>query len=182
MGLYCDIIRLTDDSIKKCIELQDNQTELYSFIQNTDPDNWFELDKAWHGIHFIISSYSAATEAKFLLNNGTVLRDYNWEEIYGVSVTDMRLFISDETKKIHSAINIISDIEFQKRYDSKLMIKNNVYPHIWNNSSRVFKLLRLKSTEETTNMEFISYNFSRLKSFIQETSEKQMGIAIKYHQ
>ncbi len=182
MGLYCDIIRLKDESIDKCLELKEKQTELYLFIQNTDPDNWFELDKAWHGIHSVLCTGSTEAETKFLLEKGIILRDYNWEEIYGVSVTDMRAFTREETLKIYSAIYGISDTDFKKMYDPKMMNRKDIYPHIWKESSSLTKFFGVRTKKDQFAQDFITTNFTKLKNFIQETSEKQMGIIIKYHQ
>lgn len=181
MGLYCDIIRLNNEKSDECFRLKEDPSALYAFIQNTDPDNWFELDKAWHGIHFILGLLSNSHEITFLLNSGTVLRDYNWKEIYGISVTDMRAFSAEETLMIHNVISGITDNDFRKTYDPKLLIRNNVYPHIWK-SSRVFEFFGKRSKEDQFAHDFLTSNFIKLKSFILETTEKKTGIIIKYHQ
>ncbi len=182
MGLYCDIIRIPEDKINNCIKLADDQNGLYSFIQDTDPGNWFELDKAWHGISYILSSITVEREAGFLLYEGTVLRKYNWSEIYGVSVTDMRLFDSVQTNKIYNCLSKISKESFRKNYNSEKLAVNNIYPGLWKKESGLSRLLGKVSPSELAAREFLTGNYLRLMEFMRETAGLNTGIVIKYHQ
>lgn len=182
MGLYCDIIMIPDDKIDKCIKLADDQNGLYRFIQDTDPENWFELDKAWHGINYILSSISAEYEAGFLLNQGTVLRKYNWGEVYGVNVTDMRLFDSAQTNKINNCLSKISAEIFRKNYNSGKLAVNKIYPGIWKQVRGIRRLINSLSPSELAAKEFLTGNYLRLAEFISKTAGLRTGIIIKYHQ
>lgn len=182
MGLYCDIIRIPEDKIDKCIKLAGDQNGLYSFIQNTEPDNWFELDKAWHGINYILSSISIEREAGFLLQEGTILRKYNWKEIYGVNVTDMRIFNSEQTDKINNCLSRISSEIFRKNYNPAKLAVNKIYPGIWKTGNGFSRLISRVSPSELAAKEFLSGNYLRLMDFISKTANLKTGIVIKYHQ
>jgi hypothetical protein len=182
LGLYCDIIRLNDEDIIKCLSISDKQEELYRFIQNTDPDNWFELDKAWHGIHFLLTKSIDDPKAAFLLTGGKILRDYNWQENYGIDVSDMRAFLSAETVKVNQVLCKSNLKDLKRSYDPGSLFKNNIYPGIWEKRKYYTSRFIAKYFKVSRSLDYLIYNFEKLQSFISETSEHNKGIIIKYHQ
>lgn len=182
MGLYCDIIRSTDEDINKAAELKDKTEELYNFIQNTDAENWFELDKAWHGIHFLLTESLNEHAAGFLLNDGNILRDYNWSEIYGVNVIDMRSFNSAEAAQFNRLCKTIGSKDLGKYYDPAKMFENNIYPGIWEKKEFFTSRFIAKHFKVSPQLDYLKLNFDKLRVFLDDTEKKKMGIIIKYHQ
>jgi len=182
LGLYCDIIRLKDENIRKAAELKDKTEELYSFIQNTESDNWFELDKAWHGIHFLLTGKLKEQAAGFLINEGSILRAYNWMENYGVDVTDMRSFTPDEVIKINNILTSKESGELKKYYDPAEMHKNNIYPGIWEKKEFFTSHFIAKHFKISPRLDYLINNYEKLRIFINDTTKKEMGLIIKYHQ
>jgi hypothetical protein len=132
MGLYCDLIRLSKGETRKCLELREEEA-VYALVQQDRGADWFDIDKAWHGVHFLFYKFNPfeGSASGFLLTGGKPLNDRNWKDIYGVDVPNMRLFRTDEVKEIAAALAVITAKEFRKRYDPDAMTKNEIDPRVW---------------------------------------------------
>ncbi len=120
-----------------------------------------DLDKAWHGIHFLLTGSASAGEVPldFLLA-GTRVGDIN------VGYGPAKVFRSHEVAVINEALSKITKEEFESRYDSKKMTRQYIYPHeIWDPYG-----------EEEKALAYISEYFDRLKLFISETASNNMGM------
>ena len=154
MGLYCDLIRLSDPEVAKCVELSDEKA-IYALLQHNRSDDWSDIDKAWHGIHFILNrAYSTEAPFDFLLRGGRALNNHNWREAYGVDVPDMHAFDSIQVKEISNALSSFTERGFRKRYDPGAMIQHRIYPGIWEER----KDLILSSSEHICDRETL-YHF-----------------------
>ena len=162
--------------------MKEKTDELYNFIQNTEPDNWFELEKAWHGIHFLLTKNSKTQEAGFLVNNGITLRDYNWAENYGVNVIDMRAFYTVEVSNINKLLAGLTVKEMKKQYDPAEMFSRDIYPAIWEKKEFFTSRFIAKNFKVSRSLDYLITNFEKLQEFISDTARKEMGIIIKYHQ
>jgi hypothetical protein len=87
-----------------------------------------DLDKAWHGIHYVLtgSADAGAAPLDFLLEGGRYVGD---EEIgYGPPWA----FTSAETKNIADALSAVTDDQIAARYDPRAMAAAGVYPEkLW---------------------------------------------------
>jgi hypothetical protein len=180
MGLYCDIIKISDEEILKCHSVKNRQEELYDFLQTRDRADYLELDKAWHGIYFIMTRYSASSKSGFLLHGGEAIQDFTWEDSYGVDVQDMRSFTSAEVLDIHKITSSLTESKFRALYNPKLMNNMDIYPHMWEKRQPGILLARLFHYSVPQN--YIYSYFSLLNKFISEAAGAQKGIVIKYHQ
>jgi len=87
-----------------------------------------DIDKAWHGIHFLLtrSAWEGELPLAFLVCGGTEIGD---EDVgYGPA----RGFDSEQVRAIAKALEAIDPIEFRARFDPAAMTKAQVYPEIWN--------------------------------------------------
>ena len=183
MGLYCDLIRLDDQEIEKCLELN-NQEDIYALIQQNREHDWFDLDKAWHGIHFILNKPYPTEIAplNFILQGGLWLTNRNWEDIYGIDVPDMRAFYSAQVKYIFTALSSVTDREFKYRYDPNIMLKCKIYPYVWEEQKYLFSWILAKYLKFSIHLDYLVFHFKKLQTFIAKTVDHDWGLIIKYHQ
>ena len=184
MGLYCDLIRLSDQDVKKCLELK-SETEIYAVVQqDRATEDWFDIDKAWHGIHFILTRLNPADPKPFdfLLRGGTLLTDRNWQESYGVDAPDMRAFDSAQVKEIGLALSPITARVFRRGYNPDLMEQLAIYPRIWEQRKDRPAWLLAKYLKLSANLDYLVFHFDRLRSFLDGAAERDLGLIIKYHQ
>jgi hypothetical protein len=86
-----------------------------------------DLDKAWHGIHFLLtgSSDEGNPPLDFLIAGGRPVGD---EDVgYGTA----RVFSAAETRGIADALKAISDEQLAARFDPRAMTAKKIYPDIW---------------------------------------------------
>jgi hypothetical protein len=183
MGLYCDLIRLSDQEVKKCFELSDEEA-IYALVQENRADDWFDIDKAWHGIHFILNSpFPADTKPfDFLLRGGTPLTARNWQDIYGVDAPDMRAFDSLQVKEIDTALSTITKKAFRSGYNPTLMAQLEIYPRIWEKQKDRLTWFLAKYLKLSSELNYLVFHFNRLKLFLDGAVERDLGLIIKYHQ
>ena len=87
-----------------------------------------DLDKAWHGIHYVLtgSADAGAAPLDFLLEGGRYVGD---EDVgYGPAWA----FTSAETKNIAAALSAVTDDQIAARYNPRAMAAAGVYPEkVW---------------------------------------------------
>jgi hypothetical protein len=86
-----------------------------------------ELDKAWHGIHYLLTGTAWAGEPplNFLVAGGQAAGDID------VGYGPVRLYSSSDVKRIKVALSAISDDELRSRFRPEEMMKLEIYPEIW---------------------------------------------------
>ena len=122
-----------------------------------------DLDKAWHGVHFLLSGSAAEGSAPldFLVVGGHEVGD---EDVgYGPG----RVFRAAEVAAIHRALRGLSESDLQRRFDPARMTKLGIYPAVWD-----------REEEREDNEAFLLDAFGELKQFIQSAVERKVGILI----
>src|SRR5688572_12485480 len=91
--------------------------------EGTDSD----LDKAWHGIHFLLtgSSDEGKPPLDFLVAGGRPVGDED------VGYGSARVFTAAETRRIADAVKAVSDEQLAARFDPRAMMAKKIYPDIW---------------------------------------------------
>jgi hypothetical protein len=183
MAVYCDLIRLSNQDVRKCMVLTAEQ-DICRLVQQGRGDDWFDIDKAWHGIHFILNSrFSTEIEPlDFLLRGGRLLTPHNWVDIIGMELPDMRAFDSTQVKAIFMALSSISEDEFRRRYQPEVMAARQVYPGVWEEREQFVNWVLAKYLKFSTHLNYLLFHFRQLKAFLQGAVEENMGLVIKYRQ
>lgn len=89
--------------------------------------NSLSLEKAWHGIHFILTGSADAVDSPlaFLLAGG---------EPIGKTTLDTdppRTFWPEQVAALDAALALITEAEFTRRFDPPQMMNAEIYPDIW---------------------------------------------------
>jgi hypothetical protein len=86
-----------------------------------------DLDKAWHGIHYLLTgtAWEGDPPLNFLLAGG--------REVDGIDVGygPARTFSAVETRDIAAALARVSDQELRRRFAPDEMMHLEIYPEIW---------------------------------------------------
>ena len=89
--------------------------------------NLAELDKSWHGIHYLLTGTADETDVPlgFLVDGGTYIGD---EDVgYGPA----RAFTSAEAREIAKALDAVTDDQLRARFAPDAMMRAEIYPEIW---------------------------------------------------
>jgi len=154
MGMIGIFRRLADSDLTS---LLDNPTLVHAYLEQEEPAQGFgpfvelDVDKAWHGIHFLLTGTPWAGEApwNFALAGGSTIGD---EEVgYG----PVRGFTSRQVRDIASALESLSPEELSQRFDPKAMMEAEIYPEIWD-----------RPTEEDDTRAYLTNYYGSLRDFI----------------
>ncbi len=96
-----------------------------------DEGELLDLDKSWHGIHFLLTETAWEGEAplNFVVGGGTEIAGQD------VGYGPARAFRSDEVRIISQALERVSTEELCARFDPDAMRAAEVYPDIWESPS-----------------------------------------------
>ena len=120
-----------------------------------------DLDKSWHGIHFLLTGTASEGEfpLSFLIHGGAQIGDV--EVGYGPA----RALRSSEVKEVNGALSVIDEQTLRTRFDPIKMSELGIYPEIWE-----------RDGDEA--MEYLEENFRVLTDFINRAADKNLGIVI----
>ena len=122
-----------------------------------------DLDKAWHGIHFLLTGAGWAGEPPidFLVAGGQAV---GAEDLgYGPG----RVFSSADVRRIHAVVAAISDEELTRRYSPAAMEEADIYPRIWD-----------RPPEAGDAREYVLSYVTTLREFLGNASRRGMGMLV----
>jgi hypothetical protein len=158
MGMVCTLVEVDEDQISKLPAdpeyVVDFIEELYEEIGGVD------LDKAWHGIHFLLtgSAWEGEEPLCYLVKGG---------EWIGFEDEGARVLRPDQIADWANALSTISSDDLRKRYVPSAMTKAEIYPEIWD-----------RAEEEEGNLEYLLENYDILCSFLEQTKKENKGAII----
>ena len=125
------------------------------------PSETFDVDKAWHGIHFLLTNdpWEGNGPLAFILHGGTEIES-------GDADGNPHGFSASEVKAIAAALKDITPEELFAKADQAEFTANDIYPNIW---------------ERETKEECIGYvteYFRELKQFIQKLADSNRGMIV----
>jgi hypothetical protein len=93
----------------------------------SDEGEVVDLDKAWHGIHYLLTGTAWAGDPplNFLVTGG---HELGTEE---VGIGPARTLTSAETREVARALAQITDEELRARFAPREMMRLEIYPEIW---------------------------------------------------
>jgi len=110
--------------------LQHDPSQLDEFLFPNDgddePDRTMDTDKAWHGIHFILSAIAGTSDSAL---RSTILGGSPLGEDLGYGPA--RILQPAEVGEIASALAGVSDADFTAAFDPAAMDSADIYPQIW---------------------------------------------------
>jgi hypothetical protein len=120
-----------------------------------------DLDKAWHGIHYMLTQTAWEGEAplNFLVSGGTPVGDVD------VGYGPARAFSAAEVRAICVALRPIDDAFLRERFNPAEMMGLEIYPQIWD-----------RDPADDDTFGYCAEYFGSLKAFIETASERNMGL------
>jgi hypothetical protein len=118
-----------------------------------------DLDKAWHGIHYLLtgSAWEGDAPLNFLLHGGEPLGDEDGDELVP------RVFDNAEVRQVDAALSPLDANWLRGRYDPQAMQAQDIYPDIW---------------DQDEALPFCLEHFGALKDFVAQTARQERGMVI----
>lgn len=114
----------------KLDELYQNSEAISAFLYETNQDKIIDIDKAWQGIHFILTGDPFGGDAPLAnaVMGGTPIGEKD------VGVGPARGLATSEVAKAAAALQAIDENEFKKRFNLEELASNDIYPNVWEDS------------------------------------------------
>lgn len=121
----------------------------------------FDVDKAWHGIHFLLCDDPAGAGdiLGFIMDGGHFIGRID------VGYGPARAFKQNELEQIYMAIENIQTSDLKKKCDKKRFNANNIYPFIWDEP-------------EDECFGYLLGHFENLKFFLKRTLDAGKGMLV----
>jgi hypothetical protein len=117
------LVMVPPDEIPK---LAQDEDRLMNLITDPQPPLGLDIDKAWHGIHYLLSGTTSVSKGPY----GPVIlggQDVGPDLGYGPP----RFLAISEVAKVSKALSDMPTDQFRRRYDPKAMDAADVYPRNW---------------------------------------------------
>ncbi len=156
MSMICNLKEIAPAKIEPLLA---DPEAINDLLYEKDGDNT-DLDKAWHGIHFLLtgSQSRGVKPLCFLMDGGKYVGDIDVG--YGAA----RVLDPIEVKEFESALEKISKEEFENRFDAEALTRQDIYPLIWDEGDEA--------------LDYLASYFETLKSFVSSACKKGNGLLI----
>lgn len=122
-----------------------------------------DLDKAWHGIHFLFTgtAWEGEPPLNFLVVGG---REVGREEVgYGPA----RTLTSSETRELATALARMDAADLRARFAPAEMMRLEIYPEIWD-----------RDPSEDDTLGYLMEYLAQLRGAVQTASDRRLGLLI----
>ena len=122
-----------------------------------------DLDKAWHGIHYLLTgtAWEGEPPLNLLVSGGTEVGDID------VGYGPPRVLTSGEVRAAHEALREIDEATLRTRFEPAEMMRLEIYPEIWD-----------RNPAEDDTFGYCAGYFATLKSFVSDAAERGSGMVI----
>jgi hypothetical protein len=166
--------RISKEQLRELLAMPvQERREVYLPEDYVSPEDFIDLDKAWHGIHFILTGTieNGLPPSCYLLTDGivvgpSVLNNSNTDRERILGEID-RALLNEQVKSFSEHLDTISDDEIKQRFFRSIPSMQDVYPGGWKVYPEDYCLYLLD-------------NFNILKSFIRETNESGKDLLIHF--
>jgi hypothetical protein len=119
-----------------------------------------EIDKSWHGIHFLLTgnAWEGSLPLGFIVSGGEEVGD---DLGYGPA----RALRSEAVRQIDAALEPLSREELGSRFDAPRMTEQEVYPFGW-------------SDDPDGELEYLLEYYGELREFVRRTAERGHGLLV----
>lgn len=156
MSMIGKYIRIKKEQLEETLKNPGLVSDL--LYEHDDNKNSLEIDKAWHGIHFLLTSdpWRGTTPLRYVVLGGQPL---GHEDIgYGLP----QYITPDQVKKAYQDLAQLSPDEIRRRYNAKEFSKAEIYPSIWD--------------EDGVELEYLMSYLDKIIKFFQSAVSKDEAI------
>ena len=166
MSMTLTLVALRDEEIERVVAEPGLALDIL-LPEDDEPSDIaaVDLDKAWHGIHYLLTggAWNGEPPLNALVAGGEELVDRDEEWGYGPP----RAFRSAETVTFGDALDALSNDELSSRFDPVDMLAKEIYPEIWD-----------RDPEDDDTLAYLMENVDELRQFIRRAAAERQGLLI----
>ncbi|MDF7813244.1 YfbM family protein [Hymenobacter sp. YC55] len=159
----CSVLRQIDE--KQAKSLLKNPDDVFDFVdEEVLTDEELDLDKTWHGIHFLLTNtvWEGEEPLCFLVRGGQEVGNEDHDVGYGPA----RILRQPEVAAFAHALAAIEVAEFKNRYNAENLSKQEIYPEVWNDE------------DSAENRSWLADGFEQLREFISRSANSNKALLI----
>jgi Domain of unknown function (DUF1877) len=153
-------------------ELMADDSKLEAYISPEDSSNpesdLTYLDKAWHGISFLLSGEEWPSEADPPKNAICGGKEFGPDLGYG----SPRFFSASEAVLIANGLELVTEEGLKERYDPQKMMDENIYPNTWDRDIEGSE----EYEEEESEFEYLTDFFHPLRTFYLSVRDRKRAV------
>jgi hypothetical protein len=162
MSMIFHLTKATDAQIEQLVI---NPEGIHDFL-SAKRSNTLDLDKAWHGIHFLLTGTNGFQEdceensgpRHYLLHGGRPIGEID------VGYGPAKAISSAETKKFAEVLNAETVESLKRQYDPEVMADEQVYPNVWDDGDDEF--------------DYLMSHYKDLREYVVEASKEGKGLVM----
>jgi hypothetical protein len=157
MGMRLSLVMVGTDEPQR---FAGDTAGLFRLLTQSDERVLLHMEKKWHGIHFLL------TGEPWPLSHPLGIAVFGAEDVgedlgYGPA----RTLTVDQVHYVASELSLLSADAVRKRYDAQLMMKEMIYPEVW-------------QREGQEALEWLMSGFERLVRFYSTASDEQKAVIL----
>lgn len=124
MGMIGNYLIVTQSDLDG---LYQGSESVSDFLYQKHQDDIVDIDKTWHGIHFVLTGDAFGGEEPLVnvVMGGVPIGEED------VGMGPARGLTSTEVVAVADALQSIDEAEFRKRFDLEALASNDIYPQVW---------------------------------------------------
>ena len=172
MGMYVSLHRLAPEPFQRifqnpelCMEaLAPAELDTFELGLPDRPEDWVSLDKAWHGLHFLLTGTSWEGEEPlcYIVWGGTELE---WDTCFFEVLP--RALTPEQVRAWHIALQEIDEATLRSRFDGPRMDKLSIYPTIWS-----------RDPAQDDTLGYLLTNYRGLRDFLRDAAAGGYGVLV----
>jgi hypothetical protein len=136
MSMIGNFLQITPAQLQALVE---NPTSVQALLYPDDGDRAesIDIDKAWHGIHFMLTGEAwggSAPLANIVLGGTEIGGDVGYGPAHYLT--------PEELRAAAEAVRELPPDEFARRFDAEKLSANQIYPEIWDEGDETLDYLR----------------------------------------
>lgn len=160
MGMVCCLAPVDEDQINELLANPEGVSDFLEMSEEDEEIGGVDLDKAWHGIHFLLtgSAWEGEEPLCYLFKGG---------EGVGAEDDGARVLKPNQIADWANTLSTIPADDLRKRFNPEAMMEVEIYPEIWDRASEEDDILR-----------YLLENYEALRSFLEQTKNENKGAII----
>jgi hypothetical protein len=157
MGMATCFASVSSEDLRR---FQADPFELQEYLhsETDDPPDWFDVDKAWHAIHYMLCSepYEGREPGVLVIMGGAEMGD---ENEYGPA----RNLTPEQVREGANFLDALPPQELAKRYAPAAMDAADIYPKIW-------------VRDGAKGLDYILLHYEALRDYYRDMAAKGRGV------
>lgn len=158
MGMICVCRRISPGQLQQVLDKPEAVEELFFGEEVREDPTYLDIDKAWHGIHFLLNGDPWKGEGPLFnaVLGGTEFGD-------NISYGPARYLTPAQVRETAEALRRIDDAELRTRYSFQELDDAFIYPTVW-----------VRDGDE--GMDYTMHYFVRLREFFLAAAENGQAV------